>query len=283
MGAIKNWSKSFAKKLSAGHDPGFMIIGAQKAGTTTLHHLLDKHPRLSGSFPKEVHYFSKYINYPGRDLHWYRKNFTSLIPRDIYFESTPSYINSIDAPRRIHEHYPDMKLIVLLRDPASRAYSAWNMYYDYLKKGHAETRLAHGSKPGQKNHLYEFFFKDRTSFPSFRETIDAELVSIHNGDPGGPNLLRKGLYYEQLVRYFEYFRREQILILDFNDLVNDPGKLCNHVFRFIGVEEITTKPIARNQRTYYCKINDEELSILHDFYREPDRKLFDLLGIAPLW
>lgn len=286
MGTIKNWVKTLAKKVCSGNDPDFLIIGAQKCGTTTLHYFLDQHPKLRGSFPKEIHYFSRYINYPGKDLNWYRKNFASWTDYEQYFESSPNYLYDAKTPERIHEYYPDIKMIALLRDPVQRAFSAWNMYRDYLKKGYAARRLAHGNTPGTKNELYEFFFRDRTSFPTFLETIEAEMRYIKENKPGGPNILRKGLYHEQFIRYFEYFKRDQILIVDFNDLAKEPTSVCHKVLSFLAIDneaEWRPKVKVKNKRGYDCSITENERTILKKFYKEPDRKLFQLLNIKPLW
>lgn len=286
MGTIKNWGKTLARKILKGTDPNFLIIGAQKSGTTTLHYFLDQHPKIRGSFPKEIHYFSRYINYPGKDLDWYRRHFASWKDYEHHFESSPNYLSDPKTPQRIHEHYPDIKMIALLRDPIQRAYSAWNMYHDYLKKGYAAKRLAHGTSPGKKNELFEFFYRGRTSFPTFLETIEAEISHINENRPGGPNILRKGLYHEQLSRYFEYFKRDQILILDFNELVKEPTTLCNKALAFLNVDDTTTwqpKVKVKNKRGYDYSITENERMILERFYEEPDRKLFELMNTKPMW
>jgi hypothetical protein len=285
MGRIRDWTRKFVKIFSDGHDPDFLIIGAQKSGTTSLHYFLNQHPRLGGSFPKEVQFFSKYINYPGKDLRWYRKNFATVRKYDHYFESSPSYLNEIEVPRLIHEFYPDIKLIALLRDPVERAFSAWNMYRDYQVKGVAEKRLGDGKLPGQESELYKFFFKGRSSFPTFRETIESELSNIKNGIAGGSNILRKGLYYDQLMRYYAYFNRDQILILEFKELSKDPFATCQKALTFLNVESPDWRPKVeiKNKRSYTASMTEEERSILENFYREPDKKLFELLGVAPLW
>src|SRR5690554_1848270 len=79
--------------------PDFIIIGAQKAGTSTLHHWLDQHPGFRGSTPKEIHYFDRWVHW-GRDRAWYESHFDRLTP--LYrrsfrnFESTPQYLYDAD-------------------------------------------------------------------------------------------------------------------------------------------------------------------------------------------
>jgi len=264
-----------------------MIIGAQKAGTSSLHYYLDQHPKLAGSFPKELHYYSKYIHYPNRNLKWYRKHFTTLTKRSpLFYESSPNYLYHENAAKLIKEHHPDIKLIILLRNPIHRAFSGWNMYRDYFKKGIAQQRLADGNTPGKKNHLYEYLFKGRETFPGFRETIEIELNLINEKNPEGPNILRKGLYYDQITNYLKYFNRDQLLILSFDELIKQPIGTFNKVLEFLKVENKNNwkpKLKIKNKRSYEKPINQEDLDFLTQFYEEPNRKLTELLQGKVFW
>jgi hypothetical protein len=287
MGKIKNALKRLAQQWLPGNDPDFIIIGAQKAGTTSLHYYLDQHPKLAGTFPKELHFYSKYIHYPNYDQSWYRKHFTSIVKyKPLYFESSPNYIYHEEAARLIKQHHPDIKLILLLRDPVQRAYSGWNMYRDYYNKGIAQKKLADGHTPGQKNFLYEYLFEGRNGFPGFRETIDMEMKLIAAGDPGGPNIVRKGLYFDQISNYLKYFSRDQILILGFTDLIKHPAETCARVLTFLNIDNShgwTPKVQIKNSRSYQATMDEADRKLLTDFYEEPNRKLRELLGGETFW
>jgi hypothetical protein len=287
MGKIKNSLKRLAQTVLPGHNPDFLIIGAQKAGTTSLHYYLDQHPRLAGSFPKELHYFSKHINYPNKDKKWYTKHFNSLTKLNpLYYESSPNYIYHEKAAQKIKEIYPKIKLVVLLRDPVERAFSGWNMYNDYFQRGIATHKLAKGISPEQENQLYKHLFKDRTTFPSFREVIDLELKFIEEGRKDGPNILRKGLYYDQLSNYYSYFDKTQILVIGFKELVKTPEVSCNRVLEFLKVKPDSWelhKAKAKNKRKYATELCNEDRAFLEKFYAEPNKKLFELLKSKPDW
>jgi hypothetical protein len=220
MPSIKQSLKRLSQKILPGHDPSFLIIGAQKAGTTSLHHHLDQHPKLAGSFPKEINYFSRHIHH-GKDLNWYRKCFTSLTkPNALFFESTPNYLHSESVAKDIATHYPNIKLIIILRDPVIRAYSGWNMYRSFSPK-EVERKKAIKLKSAQsENKVYKYFFENRTEFPSFREIVELELDFIAKGSTNGPYILRKGLYADQIKAYYKHFDKSQILILGFKDLIH---------------------------------------------------------------
>ena len=94
--------------------PDFMIIGAQKSGTSTLHFLLGQHPALVGSKPKEIHYFDQ-LPEERKSLEWYKSHFTRLYfeRRKLFFESTPSYIYHNHIPAELFALNPSMKFIVM--------------------------------------------------------------------------------------------------------------------------------------------------------------------------
>ena len=112
--------------------PSFIIAGVQKAGTTALSAMLCTHPNISFSKKKEVHFFDSLKRYNlgiSEYLHnfheWDASGKGGSLP--VYGESTPFYVASRDACRRISETIPDVKLVVLLRNPVSRAYSEYQM------------------------------------------------------------------------------------------------------------------------------------------------------------
>lgn len=282
VGYIRKIYKAISAKLLPGHDPYFMIIGAQKAGTTSLHYYLNQHPKLAGSYPKELNYFSRHIQL-GRDLDWYRQHFTSLTKPDArFFESTPKYMNLEPVARLISKTYPHIKLIMILREPVARAYSGWNMYRSYSPKQVA--RKVSVSTNSGVNRVHQYLFACK-AFPAFREIVDTELDFIKRGSDDGPFILRKGLYAEQIKMYHKYFDPDQILILGFRDLVNDPNKTCDQVLKFLGVDgppcSFNIEP--KNKREYVAKISEADKQVLEEFYREPNRELKELLGRELNW
>lgn len=113
--------------------PDFLIIGAQKAGTTALYHYLIQHPQiLPNKTYKEVHFFDKSENYV-QGIGRYLKDFPNRLNKGtrLTLDATPEYLFYSQVPRRIIQSLGEVKMIVLLREPASRAYSAWNMYYSF--------------------------------------------------------------------------------------------------------------------------------------------------------
>jgi len=115
--------------------PDFLIIGAQKAGTTALKDSLAMHLAVymakgSIGLGDEIHFFS---NQWTRGVDWYRQHF--MHPEKLQGEKSPSYLRRVICHRRMHEIVPRAKLLVLLRNPVSRAYSQWNHFNKLHRQG----------------------------------------------------------------------------------------------------------------------------------------------------
>ncbi len=260
------------------HRPNFIIIGAQKAGTTTLHYYLNQHPDISGSVPKEIHFFNRDF-YFGKSVESYEKHFRGWRAKK-YFEATPAYLYIPDTYKVMHDLYPDLKLIAILRDPVKRAYSAWSMYKYMFDNKRTDEMIK--SKPCRNGDLlYKKLYEGREVFPSCRECIDIELGLIKSGEGFEPAILRRGLYIDQLNHYWNSFGKEKILILGFNDLVKDTKNTLKKITDFLEIKDagwsfLQKEP--RNTRSYSESILESDKKFLEDFYRQPNKELFDTVG-----
>lgn len=262
------------------HSPDFIIIGAQKSGTSSLHYYLNQHPELICSIPKEIHYFDRMINY-GYTLKWYENHFKSLFGNNkLFFESSPNYIYHRSVANHISRYYPNIKLILILRDPVERAFSAWNMYYDMYKKGRIFKKWK-GRSPGEPNAIYKYFIENKSKFPHFKETIKIELDLIKENNNDEPSILRRGIYVEQIKQYYGYFNTENILIIGFKELINDTKNALDSIYDFLGVERILVETLnlkPKNQRLYDFILEDIDREFLNNYYSDYNRILFKLIG-----
>ena len=265
-----------------------MIIGAQKAGTTALYYYLAEHPRIVPSREKEIGFFvpELFADWPEHPNHrilctpggtafddprsyqlaaaWYHSQFPlphELGAERITFEATPEYLYYPRVARRIFEYDPGMKLIVLLRDPIDRAFSAWNMY-----------RSFGGYRP--------LIYAPKKEIREFDVAIRAEIDEIRgNKTPQGPGYVRRGLYHEQLARYLEWFDRRQIVVLDSVDLRRSTSVAVAQVLSFLGVSEYR-RPGEWDQvlvGEYGAAIPDSSLRLLREFYKPHNEMLYQLL------
>jgi hypothetical protein len=187
--------------------PNFFIVGAPKAGTTSLYEYLKQIPGVYMSPEKEPRYFSP--NYQYRRIgnqEKYLQLFSASKDEKIIGEASPSYLRDPDAARLIHETIPDAKIVILLRDPVERAFSHYLMY------------------------LQRYTIKS-----SFSETIRIDLKILRK-DKQIEGILEAGFYYEQIKRYIEKFGKNQVKILVFEEFIKEPKKTVEDVLRFCGIE-----------------------------------------------
>jgi hypothetical protein len=188
----------------------FVIGGAQKGGTTALDGLLRAHPGVAMASIKEPKWFDDDRRFgDGPRIGDYHALFDPAEPGRLRGEATPTYCWWPSAAARIRDYNPAMRWILLLRDPAERAYSQWNM------RRTRETGLA-----------------------SFDAAIDEELrrgAATPVRQPAGTNYLSRGFYATQVNRLLALFPREQILLLRSDRFRADPAGTLREVHAFLGL------------------------------------------------
>ena len=265
--------------------PAFMIPGAQKCGTTALAVFLQRHPSLELSATKEPDFFSREARYGGLGLDHYRAEFRRRRPlrRAVFFEASVSYLPHPLVPERLVRFDPELRFVVMVREPASRAYSAWNMYRTLV------------SDPGERLR-FEAWLTDHDAedravglamladdrFPSFAEAVGTELETIERHGPRWilPGLVSWGLYAEQLERFLLHFPAERFLVVEDRELAGAPARTLERVVDFLGVpphdwgDSFPRVLVGR----YEDGPDDATLDRLRGFYAEPNRRFFELVG-----
>ena len=249
--------------------PNFIIIGAQKAGTTSLYHYLGSHPQITMSSKKEVHYFD--LNF-SKGENWYRTHFPfakSLGKETIIGESSPYYLVHPHAPLRIHKLLPTIKLIVLLRNPVERAISH---YFHEKKKGRE-------SLPIMEAMAIE---EERISLEWKRMV---ENSSYHSATFRSRSYKRRGMYLSQLKRYFQYFSKEQLLIVDSEGFFENPKRVLKKIYRFLLVdsdfENVDLEPMNIGLKN--SDVPSEARDYLKQYFYGPNQDLYDYLNMDFNW
>jgi len=263
--------------------PDFLILGAQKSGTSALYSYLSKHPSITPASKKEIYFFNKDMVY-SRGFAWYHGHFPlphELGRHALTFEATPGYLYYSKVAQRIYEYDPRIKLIAVLRDPVDRAYSHWNMYRILLKERvHVLTRYSRDADEPFRRWLSEILARD--AFHEFDLAVREELDMILAGDPNPePSYIRRGLYYEQLRRYLDRFHRDQLLVIDSRSLKHDTSSALDEVIQFLDLPRHDWKREKLPQthvRPYQQEMTDETRSLLREFFRPHNQELYDLLG-----
>lgn len=258
--------------------PDFIIIGAQKGGTTSLHYYLNQHPNLKGSIPKELHYFDRKLE-NRESLAWYLSHFKkNRFKNKLLFETTPSYIYHENIAKELIELNPNIKLIVILRNPIDRAYSAWNMYKNFYTENKGKIFLNIGTKSSK--FIYENLYKDKKEFLSFEKMIEFEKELIKNNVSKEPAVLRRGLYFKQIIDYQEHISKENMLILESDSLKNNTINTINNICNFLQIKTISENNInieKKHRRKYNTRISNETRKYLQDFYKDSNERLYELL------
>ena len=190
-----------------GRLPDILIIGAPKAGTTTIARWLADHPQVAMSAPKELEFLDKNF---ARGLDWYRGQFPEVEPSVRLGEATPTYLFDPHAPTRAATNLPDTRFIAVLREPVSRA---WSNYWFFRSLG-VERR-------------------------TWGRAIAAE--TSHRDAPH-PHYLDRGRYADQIARWDAAVGADRLLVLLFDELRADPVGLFSRICRFAGVRDDVVPP-----------------------------------------
>lgn len=229
--------------LAQGRKVDFMVCGTQKGGTTALYSYLGRHPGICMAARKELHFFDTDCFFPCspdgyREYHSWFQPETS---HSLLGEATPSYMYWDTAPKRIHEYNPEARLIVVLRNPAERAFSHWNM---------------------QRS-------KNRENL-SFLDAVREEPRRIAKNDPVWKRMysyVDRGFYMRQLRNIWRHFPREQVLVLKNDDLRSRPQDTVDRVCTFLGVAGIPgVEHRDVHSFSYEVRMSPEERKHLVDLY-----------------
>jgi hypothetical protein len=254
--------------------PDFIVIGAQKSGTSSLFAYLKQHPQIVRPIFKEPYFFDRHYH---RGLHWYGCNFPARSTierrnerygrRHLTFEATATYIFDSEVPGRIAKDIETRKFIVLLRNPVDRAISA----YWHARRMGRETR-------------------------SLDEALKFDLARYHAqiafeggwgprpvGPPPRPAYVRRGVYHEAVIRWQQVFSPENLLVLQSEAMFADPAAIMTRVFAFLGVtpgHEIDFEPHNVGR---YDQTDADARRLLGSFYRPHNERLSALTGNALGW
>jgi len=246
--------------------PSAIIVGTMKGGTTQLFAYLIRHPQLFPPCNKEIDYFSRHSD---KSLQWYRSRFPMrrrlVAAKGLALEASPSYLSTPSAWAKMHAVLPDVRLIAVLRDPVSRAFS----HYQHLKTRHKEQRsFGHA--------VDELLQQDR---------MPAQFgVARRPESPSFSGYIARGYYALQLEPLLQLYPHEQVLILDSADLFADTNGVCQQVFDFLEVEPYEVQPGKVYNRGYYNETIDPAVAArLREHYRPYDELLMRLVGHSFSW
>lgn len=248
------------------HDqlPHFVIIGAQRCGTTSLYEYLIRHPQVSRPLLKEVQFFSLHYQW---GLRWYRSCFPRVPADKQTFEASPYYVFDPDVPARVAAALPDTRFVLLIRDPVKRAHSHYQ----------------HSLYLGQET----------LSFPAAvaAETGRLQRAKERGGAAGHRALqahsyLARGRYAEQLQRWYEYMDPARIKVISSEALFATPECVLDDLLEFLGLDRRTDATLTQSNQ--HRRHSDSDLvgevrRDLVNYFAPHNAQLVKMLGWQPDW
>ncbi|MDQ2714036.1 MAG: sulfotransferase domain-containing protein [Chloroflexota bacterium] len=256
--------------------PDFIIIGAQKGGTTSLYNYLIEHPHIASARMKEVHYFDRNFT---KGVSWYKAHFPTLFQKYysqnirrqkfITGEGSPEYLFFRHPPKLAAKILPHAKIIVMLRNPVDRAYSQYqhNVGWGFEKLSSFQEAIASE--------------EERTREGRERSAVDEYY---HDRDYQRAAYLARGMYAVQLERWLDLFPREQFLIIRSEDFYIDPEEVYKETLAFLQVPILIPRNLQKGYKTYNkskeikSKMDGAMREYLVEYFKPHNAQLYTLLG-----
>ena len=241
--------------------PDILVVGAQKAATSTIFETLSAHPDVevahdprTRAAKKEVHFFN---NACARGGEWYASHYVSSAARGI--DATPNYLSTLDAHARMGKTVPDARLVISLRDPIARAYSQYNHYKQDLPRSRE----------------WDWLRPDG----HFSENIQAESEPSSPLEPRHRGFVARGYYIDQIESLLQYYPREQLHIMVMEQWTKQPEAAVDELLDFLGLRRRALPVGTAHRRAYTVEtIERETHTLLQRTYEPYNSRLFAFLG-----
>lgn len=256
--------------------PDALIIGVKKSGTRALLEFLRLHPDVRGA-GSEVHFFDRYYH---KGFGWYRRKMPRTLEGQITMEKTPSYFVTKEVPQRVKKMNPETKLLVVVRDPVTRAIS------DYTQAT---------SKKENRSYMQKFeclAFVKGTGF----SVVDTSWAPVSIG-----------VYAKHLSIWTKFFPLEQFIFVSGERLISDPAAEMARVQDFLGLKRVVTEKhfyfnatkgfpclmkseghptphcLGKTKGRNHPYINPKAIERLREFYRPFNLRFYQMTGINFGW
>ncbi|XP_034935571.1 heparan sulfate glucosamine 3-O-sulfotransferase 1 [Chelonus insularis] len=272
------------------HLPQAIIIGVRKCGTRALLEMLFLHPQIQKA-AGEVHFFDRDENYE-RGLEWYRKKMPYSLKGQITIEKSPSYFVTPEVPERIHAMNASIKLLLIVREPVTRAISD----YTQLRTRVATTSAATTAVTSTSVTAIE---EENPRLPASSRSFE-ELVLRSDGSINESyRPISISLYHNYMHRWLEVFPREQILVVNGDQLIEDPLPQLKRIETFLGLEsrigrhnfyfnhtkgfyclrnETADKCLRESKGRRHPRVDPLVVSKLRKFFNEHNQRFYELVG-----
>lgn len=236
--------------------PDYLILGECKCGTSSLYHYLTRHPQILETYgngiddylgTKELRFFDRYYD---KGLDWYKSRFPDTADGQITGEGASIYFGRMICQHRIEKDLPQVKVIVLLRNPVDRLYSHFC-------------------------HMEKWIPNWKGKYDSF----DDFLTSAREEDN---YLIEKGIYVRALSKWLDAFG-ERMMVVGSEVLFNKPQDVCDNIFEWLGVDPFVLESFKKLNSSSVSSMKPQTREMLEEFYAPYNQELYDLLGCEIQW
>ena len=251
--------------------PDFLVIGAKRCGTTSLYQHLPEHPCISKSPHDNMGFFNDNFHL---GVNWYKSFFPTTFTRKkikskfgdfLAFDVTTKYMEEESTANNVYQTKPNMKIIIILRNPVDRAYSQYHLSVRQT----AERRSFEDVVEENMNRLNKESHEHYEIKPKFSAKED--------------NYLKKGLYALQLRYWLKIFPRENILIVSTEEFESNQQIIYNKIFEFLNISKFEVKNTKKMEKGNYPPMKSETRNLLLDYFRSHNHELFELINIKFDW
>ena len=251
--------------------PDFLVIGAKRCGTTSLYQHLPEHPCISKSPHDNMGFFNDNFHL---GVNWYKSFFPTTFTRNkikskfggfLAFDVTTKYMEEESTANNVYQTKPNMKIIIILRNPVDRAYSQYHLSVRQT----AERRSFEDVVEENMNRLNKESHEHYEIKPKFSAKED--------------NYLKKGLYALQLRYWLKIFPRENILTVSTEEFESNQQIIYNKIFEFLNISKFEVKNTKKMQKGNYPPIKSETRNLLLDYFRQHNHELFELINMKFDW
>jgi len=240
----------------------FIIIGSISSGTTSLYNYLIQHPKILPAYRKEIYFFD--LNY-SKGINWYRAYFPLFWEKQKNFvtgEATATYLRHPLCPKRIALTLPNVKMIILLRNPVDRAYAFY-----HSRKEHGDELMTFEEAIEQEDKRLE---------GEMARMLDNEEYFARNYYTYG--YLSGGIYIEQLKKWMEIFPKKQFLILQSEKFFDEPSKTLDQVTKFLELPNFELSQYKKYNKHKYPEMKSSLREKLLDFFIPHNEQLYNFLN-----
>jgi len=241
--------------------PSFLLLGGQKCGTTTLYDQISRNKQVLPSTMKEIHYFDNNYN---KSFNWYRAHYPLKTSEKITGEATAFYLFHPLVAERVKKTFPDIKLIIIVRNPVKRAFSQYQ----------------HNIRLKRENLTFDKAIKMEETRLKNEPILENKLLFSH----WFHSYKKMGCYIEQIKNWLKYFKREQLFITSLELLNMESKNTINDIFTFLQLdnENFSILKEAENVGGYKEKMNKNTEIELSEYFESYNKELFNFVG-KKLW